>query len=352
MANEIETRQQNSVQRDIGTVTAEIKGLIGQAQRVATVYAVEIGRRLAEAKSLLAHGEWGQWLKEEISFSERTAQNFMTLFEEYGDQQLSIFDAITNTKSIADLPYTKALALLSVPADEREEFAEEVHADELSVRELKEAIRAREDAERSLGEVEKDRDELNARVNEAQKEIDKLKLQVEFGVQESKSISQSLKDAKMQKAAAEQALEQARKDKEAAEKALKEALEHPQLTDEQKDALIADAAEDAAAQATKAAQKRIDELRIELEKAQEAAEQAKKTADEADAKISEVTERANEAEKKLRTANPDVAAFKALFDSLQKTVIDMQARIERIREASPETADKLAAAMHALGQRL
>ncbi|KUO78350.1 MAG: hypothetical protein APF81_02885 [Desulfosporosinus sp. BRH_c37] len=29
--------------------------------------AIEIGRRLKEAKGLLPHGEWGKWLKESVS---------------------------------------------------------------------------------------------------------------------------------------------------------------------------------------------------------------------------------------------------------------------------------------------
>lgn len=343
MENELQAQKnQNVVRRDINIVTDEIRGLIGQAQRVATVYAVEIGRRLAEAKSMLLHGQWGLWLKNEISFSERTAQNFMSLFEEYGDQQLSIFDAITNTKSIADLPYTKALALLSVPADEREEFAEEVHADELSVRELKEAIRAREEAEAERYDMERNLDS-------AMEENKKLKEQVDFGVQESKSISESLRTAKMQKAAAEQALEQARKDKEKAEAALKEALEHPQLTDEQKDALIADAAEDAAAQAKKAEEKRVEKLQEKLQEAEAERAKAAMKAAEADAAIAEAERRAEEAEKKLRTASPEVAAFKAVFNQAQKLILDLKAQIDKIETSGDiETAEKLRAAMDAL----
>jgi len=68
--------------------------------------AIEIGRRLAESKSLLAHGEWLPWLEREFQWSERTAQNFLRIHE------LSLKSA-----NIADLelPMT-GLYLLAAPS--------------------------------------------------------------------------------------------------------------------------------------------------------------------------------------------------------------------------------------------
>lgn len=43
--------------------------------------AVEIGRRLTECKSMLVHGHFGDWIRREFSWSERTAQRFMRLYE-------------------------------------------------------------------------------------------------------------------------------------------------------------------------------------------------------------------------------------------------------------------------------
>ena len=73
-----------AAQRDIRTVTAEIRSLHRQAQCMVLGYAIEIGRKLKEAKTLLPYGQWGQWLREEVEFSQSTAQNFMKIFEEYG----------------------------------------------------------------------------------------------------------------------------------------------------------------------------------------------------------------------------------------------------------------------------
>ena len=44
-------------QRDIEVVTAEIKDICAQARRMMLIYAVEVGRRLDEAKEILPHGE-------------------------------------------------------------------------------------------------------------------------------------------------------------------------------------------------------------------------------------------------------------------------------------------------------
>lgn len=142
-----------AAQRDIQTVTTEIRTLHRQAQGMILNYAIEIGRRLKEAKSLLEHGEWGEWLEKEVDFSRSTANNFMKIFEEYGAKQVSLFgDA--NSQTIGNLPYTHALKLLAVPAEEREEFVEEHHVEDLSSRELDRLIKERDAAVRRAEESE------------------------------------------------------------------------------------------------------------------------------------------------------------------------------------------------------
>ena len=115
--------------RSIDTITAEIQFYKQQAG----ISILEIGKRLIEAKEQLNHGEWLDWLGNRVDISERMAQNFMKISREY-----------SNPKSVSDLGVTKALALLAVPAEEREQFAEAVHAEDLSVRELKAKIREAE----------------------------------------------------------------------------------------------------------------------------------------------------------------------------------------------------------------
>ena len=142
--------------REIGTITAEIWELRHQAQCMALHYAVEIGRRLDEAKRALKHGEWGDWLQNEVEFSKSSAYNFMKLYYEYGSCEALLSGEESNFQSIGNLPYSKALLLLAIPSEEREEFAEQVHADSLSASELKRAIA---DRKRSFYASDEDRNE-------------------------------------------------------------------------------------------------------------------------------------------------------------------------------------------------
>ena len=51
-------------------IAAEIMTIKQQAEKILLVAAIEIGRRLKEAKTLVKHGEWGKWLKEQVNFSQ------------------------------------------------------------------------------------------------------------------------------------------------------------------------------------------------------------------------------------------------------------------------------------------
>ena len=81
-------------------------------------------------------------------------------------------------------------------------------------------------------------------------------------------------------------------------------------------------------------------------------EEAQRREQEARVAERQAQERLAEVEKKLKTANPEVTAFKALFDQMQGTADKLRLMIGRIRENDPETADKLSAAMKAFGESL
>jgi DNA repair exonuclease SbcCD ATPase subunit len=129
---------------------AEIRNLTYAAKQLTLFYAVEIGRRLVEAKELVAHGEWLNWLETETEFSQPTANRFMRVYNEYAADQGSLFGAETKYSTLNNLSISNALRLLAVPEEEREEFAREVDAEHLSSRELEAAIRERDEAKRAL----------------------------------------------------------------------------------------------------------------------------------------------------------------------------------------------------------
>lgn len=141
----MDLQQVNTVKK----LTTEI--LIFKQQ--AAVNIIEIGRRLYQVKEMLPHGEWGNWLEKEVEFTDRTAQNFMRVAREF-----------SNTKAISDLSPTKVIALLDVPAEEREQFIQESHelptgetktVNEMTTRELQKTLKAWKEAERKAQEAER-----------------------------------------------------------------------------------------------------------------------------------------------------------------------------------------------------
>ena len=65
----------------IGDITTEILRLKQDAGNAI----LGIGQRLLEAKAILPHGEWLPWLTEQVEFSERQAQRFMKLAQEWAN---------------------------------------------------------------------------------------------------------------------------------------------------------------------------------------------------------------------------------------------------------------------------
>ncbi|UPK45747.1 DUF3102 domain-containing protein [Paenibacillus pabuli] len=127
--------------RTADIIAAEIRSIDQQARQYVLQSAIEIGQRLTEAKELVGHGEWGAWLKDHVNYSQSSANNFMKISVEYA-----------NSQTLGVLSYSQAVALLSVPAEERESFVEDNNAAEMSARELQAAIKERKEAERLLAE--------------------------------------------------------------------------------------------------------------------------------------------------------------------------------------------------------
>lgn len=138
-------------------VAAEINTIKQHTQKVVLNNAIEIGRRLKEIKEMLPHGEWLKWLEESVSYTERTAQNLIRIFESYGDKQSATLNAGDQTQQKIKLSYSQALILLGVPEEERERFITELDIENMSVRELQKAVKDRDQAlqERDLAFLEK-----------------------------------------------------------------------------------------------------------------------------------------------------------------------------------------------------
>lgn len=147
-------------------LVSEIKMITAQTKQMVLFNTIEIGRRLTEAKKLVKHGQWGKWLEERVSFTQRSANNFMKIFQQYGETGLA-----ENSKSIANLSYTHALTLLDLPSEERKRFVEENNAKDMTIKQLKDAI-ANLNAQKA--ETERGKSEVERQLVEAQNRCKEL----------------------------------------------------------------------------------------------------------------------------------------------------------------------------------
>lgn len=155
MENEKNTALPTKNLRTPEIIAAEINYITQKTRETVLAGAIEIGRRLVEAKELVPHGQWEQWLRENVSYSQSTANNLMAVFREYGGGQQSLFQR-ANPAEIADLSYSKAVALLVLPREQREEFLEQNPVAGMSTRQLQAAIKeAKEQLEQSIEERQK-----------------------------------------------------------------------------------------------------------------------------------------------------------------------------------------------------
>lgn len=318
--------------RSIETITAEINAIRGYAQAVVLSSAVEIGRRLKEAKELLPHGEWGKWLEEMVDFSQVTASRYMKLFEEYADRQGSLFGAEVNLSTLKNLSVSNALRLLAVPAEEREEFAAEHDVENLSAREMDKLIRERDEARAKAEAVEqlranavKDVEELelyNAKLDDelakAKEQIAELESRpVDVAVQEpDPAVIQQQIDAAVKAAKAEAAEDR---------KKLKDKLD--------------------------AAQKAQEMLTVELENQKKAAAKKEKELTEKQAGVTSIEKERLEREiaelkKQLAMSDAAVVTFNALFSQAQDILNRLMGAMAKA--ADEETAAKLRAAVRKL----
>ncbi len=344
----------NEMTRPIEVITQEIQFYKGQA----CMSMVEIGKRLLEAKQCLPHGAWGAWLKDEVEFSERTAQNFMRIAKEYRNPQL--ISDIGNSAS-------KAIMLLSMPVEEREEFVGEAHeingeektVAEMTTKELQEVLKEL-DAERK--EKEQLKKQLDLFEDEAQRKQDEaVDAAYSHGEEQIKRLSELKEQAE---AAAREA------EKKVAE--LQGEVSELQMQKEQTTLLDATELEKIRMEAEAEAKKKAEAaLQKKLDKAKKEAEKAKKEAKEAQAAIEAHEEAQKEAEetalalkermklvqeeadKKIRLAgNQEMTVFKVHFENVQMEFNEMMTCIDNLQEKEPEEAGKMRTAMKSLCQNI
>lgn len=340
--------------RTIEVITAEIRALTASA--LANI--IEIGRRLSEAKAMLPYGEFGPWL-ESVGYSHSTANNFMRLFDAYGSKQGSLFGAeVEDFQTYGKLSYSKALALLDVPAEERADFVETHNVDEMSTRELKAAIKERDEAraalqatearlqdtQRTLADSDKQITDLRRRLVDAQNDIRAADEQAGENERRLQERIEELENRPVEVAVQEPDPEEIRMRVEAA--MLESETQHRAELDRlQKKIEKAEKTAEKAEKEKSAAEERAKNAMAEAEKgAAAAADAAAKEAGAAKAEAEKLRAEVEGLTKQLRMSDEAVTTFKVHFEAWQRAYSAMRDALSRM---SDETADKLRGAVTA-----
>ena len=319
-SNELIVDAQIIEKRPLETIEFEINELTKQAQMAAIHYSINIGSRLMEAKSQVLHGEWENWLIEKVNYSQRTAESFMQIYKEYGNTQLGFFNT-SDPQAFSNLSFTKLVTLLAIPAEDREEFAKDVDAESLSVRELKEKVKeAQEERDKAVKANEDDtevKEALKKDLEDKQSEIDKLLQQIQ-DIEENADSIESGADTDNGDLASLRA----------------------EIEAEQK----------------KAFQKKIDKLEKDKEKIQKEADaltEKLKTASDTDAELIRIKQEKADAlktiadmEKKLSlSANPVMQSLDFYFKQTQANIGSLKDSLDKLKESDPDQYDKFSVAI-------
>lgn len=255
-------------------LVSEIRMITEQTKQVVLFNSIEIGRRLTEAKAMVKRGTWGTWLKERVDYSQRTANNFMKIYQEYGRNGLA-----EKSQALANLSYTQALALIDLPEDERARFAEERKAGEMALRKLQEEVRQEKEKVTAVKEL------ANRNVAEAE-----AKVAAQIEVLEKRAAEAEKSNQKRQKEAIGIALEEERKKLDAAAEKQSELLKQIDELNGQRDRQVAEARRKAEEEMNAKFAKERAELEEKERAAKAVADVARKQIDAAKRQVTEAIE--------------------------------------------------------------
>lgn len=300
-----------------GRTIEAITGEILDAKRTGGEAILTIGRCLIEAKDMLPHGEWLPWLNERVEFSERTARNFMRLAREW-----------TNRQTLADLGASKALTLLALPAEEREQFMEDHDVIDMSARQLEKAIRERDEARKAA-------EEAKAEANTAEQARAKM------------AEDMTLLNARL--AGAREDRERALQDAAKLEEELAELKTRPV------DVAVETVADPEALE--KARAEAVAEMQAKLDRAKERQKKAEAQAKEAQAALERTQAQLQDSERARKNAvlasDEDMATFQVLFQQAQDQANKMRGILLKLRGRADQTAAQgVEKAMRALSEAI
>ena len=164
---------------NLNQIVSEIKFFENQA----VVSYWEIGKRLSKAKKQVGHGNWENWIDENLGYTSRTARRLIKVFDEY-----------PNPTALSDLNMTQALAIASIKDEkQRQEFQETHDVENLTTRKLQEEIKSYKE---NLKAKEEELNNTKNELGEAKTALTNKERQIEEETSERIRLSGELEQAK------------------------------------------------------------------------------------------------------------------------------------------------------------
>lgn len=311
-----------AVGRSANSIAMEIQVIVRQAHRVVCSAAIEIGERLIEAKKMVPHGEWEDYVSVRCGFKPRTAQAYM-----------QIAASREKAQTFADLEFSKVLLLLAMPEGQAEALTAEHDPQSMTVRDLK----------RQIAEY-KDRLEKAADAGAAQQQL------LLLATEENGALKQRLEgidaDYKAQLDTVDRENDQLRADLEAAKNRPAE------ISGEDADKLRAEGAAKAHAEHAEQEQALAEDVRRLKMELQSTADAAGKASAEKDERIRELERQLSSA---APAANADLmknevltvlAEVQTALNKMHGCYLKSQAGAPKLADAIKAQAEKLISSLH------
>lgn len=146
---------------------AVLDGLAVEAQMYsinARLNLFNLARVLSEARKLLPHGEWGNWVMENAGVEMRTAQQMIQSYERFGGMP-----------ALASLDRTKLYKMNALPPGTEEAFMEQNDVAHMSTREVERAVKNfKAEMQAEIDQERKARKSAEKRVEELEAEAGKV----------------------------------------------------------------------------------------------------------------------------------------------------------------------------------
>ena len=288
-------------------LTAEANTFYRQAEQLAGMSAMmlaETGRRLAEVKNRIPHGEFKKWCEENLEFSYRKAARTMQLAEKMDDEN----SPFSKVPTLATIGISRVWALLAAPEEVAAEVVENNDVESMKVRELQDElakVKAEKEAAEHKAEMsDRSNDDIRKELASMQRKLSETVSEEEFAEMQAaaqaqkEDLTKELSEAKAEAADIQMKLDKAKEDLKK-QKAKQKELEAARDEEVKKaiEGKTAEIEEQAAARARETSQELLDRTQRQVGDLQEYIEKL-------------------EAEK-AKLSNTSLMEFKVYVDQLQ-----------------------------------